>query len=351
MVKRTPRPLQIGIPAPQLAGSDPVRAARRAEEVGIDSMWWADRLAGWMPEGPHSLLDPFPAMAVAGQATSVLKLGTAVADPLRRHPAQLAQTALTVQELTTGRLILGVGCGEAAGTIPYGIPFTSPASRLEEALEVIRLLWRDGGPVDFEGVHYRLEGARCGLAASVDAPPIWIASHGPRMLTLTGSVADGWLPTACGPVTYATQLASIREAERVAGRPEGAVEAGAFVWLVAAKDRAHARKLMHTEGLRALGLLLPKGVLASSPLAAGPSRDLLADERVAGLARMVDPEELATVLPHGSPDDIAEDLQRYRDAGAEHLVLCDMGPLAGVDTQLGMRPLDLYGTLRDALAS
>jgi len=64
---------------------------------------------------------------------------------------------------------------------------------------------------------------------------------------------------------------------------------------------------------------------------------------------MVDPEELASVLPHGNPDDIAEDLQRYRDAGAEHLVLCDMGPLAGVDTQLGMRALDLYGTLRDAV--
>ena len=64
---------------------------------------------------------------------------------------------------------------------------------------------------------------------------------------------------------------------------------------------------------------------------------------------MVDPEELASVLPHGNPDDIAEDLQRYRDAGAEHLVLCDMGPLAGVDTQLGMRALDLYGMLRDAV--
>jgi hypothetical protein len=64
----------------------------------------------------------------------------------------------------------------------------------------------------------------------------------------------------------------------------------------------------------------------------------------------VDPDELAAALPHGSPDDIAEDLLRYREAGAEHLVLCDMGPLAGVDAQLDLRPLELYSMLRSSLA-
>lgn len=349
MVNSKQRPLRIGVPAPQLAGSDPGRAAQKAEQAGLDSMWWADRLAGWMPEGPHALFDPFPAMAVAGRATTRLLLGTAVADPLRRHPAQLAQTALTVQDLSSGRLILGVGCGEAAGTVPYGISFDRPVSRLAEALQVLRLLWADGGPTSFEGAHYTLAQARCGLAASVPAPPVWLAAHSPRMLALTGSVADGWLPTACGAVAYASQLAMVRAAERAAGRPQGTVEAGAFVWLVGAKDRARAREMMSTDGVRALGLLLPKGVLASSPLAHGPSQDLLADERVIELARCIDPDELAAVLPHGSASDIAEDVAQYRDAGAEHLVLCDMGPLAGLETGLGMRALDLYAQLRDSL--
>ena len=125
-------------------------------------------------------------------------------------------------------------------------------------------------PASFEGAHYALDRARCGLAATVPAPPVWLAAHSPRMLALTGSVADGWLPTACGTVAYASQLATVRAAELAAGRPERSVEAGAFVWLVGAKDRARARELMCTDGLRALGLLLPKGVLASSPLAHGP---------------------------------------------------------------------------------
>ena len=342
-------PLKVGVPAPQLAGSDPARAALAAEAAGLDSMWWADRLAGWMPQGPHALVDPLPAMAVAGHATSRLLVGTAVADVLRRHPAQLAQSALTVQDLSGGRLVLGLGCGEAAGTVRYGMSFERPVDRLVEALEVLHALWRDGGPASFTGRHYSLSEARCGLASAVTPPPIWLAGHGPRMLDITGRTADGWLPTASGPSTYANQLGTVRAAEAAAGRLPGSVEAGAFVWIVAARDRSQARQLLADERLRALGLLLPKGTLASSPLRQGPSLDLLGNEDMAGLARQIDPDELAKVLPHGGPEDLAEDLARYRSAGAEHLVVCDMAPLAGGEPGGSLRGLALYRWLRETL--
>ncbi|MDA8267070.1 MAG: LLM class flavin-dependent oxidoreductase [Actinomycetota bacterium] len=348
---RSTRPLKIGVPAPQLAGSDPARAALAAEAAGLDSMWWADRLAGWMPEGPHALVDPLPSMAVAGHATATLQLGTAVADVLRRHPAQLAQSALTVQDLSGGRLILGVGCGEAAGTVRYGMDFDRPVERLDEALHVVRALWRDGGPAHFAGRHYSLSGARCGLAAAVTPPPVWLASHGPRMLALTGELADGWLPTAGGPRLYAEQLGAIRLAEAAAGRPAGSVEAGAFVWIVASRTRADARRLLASDRLRALGLLLPKGALASSPLQHGPSHDLVGHEDTVALARQIDLDELAEVMPHGGPEDVAEELARYRAAGAEHMVVCDMAPLAGRDAGGDLRGLQLYRWLRDALVA
>jgi len=304
-----------------------------------------------MPQGPHALVDPLPAMAVAGHATTTLLVGTAVGDVLRRHPAQLAQSALTVQDLSGGRLVLGLGCGEAAGTVRYGMRFDRPVERLHEALQVVGALWRDGGPADFAGRHYSLSGARCGLAAAVALPPIWLAAHGPRMLALTGQLADGWLPTAAGPRAYADQLGVIRAAESAAGRTPGGVEAGAFVWVVAARDRAGARRLLASDQLRALGLLLPKGALASSPLRHGPSHDLVGDEDMAALARRIDPDELAEVLPHGGPDDLAEELARYRAAGAEHLVVCDMAPLAGRDAGGDLRGLQLYRWLRDALVA
>ena len=340
------------MPGSQLPARDPVRAVREAEERGFASMWWADRLMGWLPDGPHALLDPFPLMAAAAVATRDISLGTAVTDPLRRHPAQLAQTALTVQHLSGGRLLLGAGCGEAAGTLPYGISYDRPVGRLEDALEVMRRLWADGRPVTYDGPFFRLDRAVCGLAASVAAPPVWLAAHGPRMLALTGARADGWLPTAHGPDAYADGLAAIRAAEAAAGRPGRSVVAGAFVWMVVADSRERARRLLHDDRLRALGLLLPKGALRRTPLPEGPWATLVpTDPRMLDLVVGIDVDELADVLPIGSPDDVAAEVARYVAAGAEHIVLCDMAPVAGLDTGLGLRPLDVHAAVRDRVVS
>lgn len=302
---------------------------------------------GWMPDGPHALLDPFPVMAVSAASTERIQLGTAVTDPMRRHPAQLAQSALTLQQLSGGRLVLGVGCGEIAGTRPYGIPYDKPVSKLTEALEVMRKLWNDGESVTWSGKFYELDRALCGLAASVDAPPVWIAAHGPRTLRLTGAVADGWLPTAAGVVSYGEQLGRIREAEREAGR-EGAVEPAAFIWLVAAESKERAREMLDVIDLRALGLLLPQGALATTPLPDGPWADLLpTDPQMLDLAAKIDPDELAEAVPTGSPEEIADAVVGYVEAGCRHLVLCDMSPVAGVDNGLGMRPTEAHSAIRD----
>jgi phthiodiolone/phenolphthiodiolone dimycocerosates ketoreductase len=346
----SPANLRFGVPGSQMPARDPAAAARRAEEAGFDSMWWADRLMGWMPDGPHALLDPFPLMAVAGVATTRLLLGTAVADPSRRHPAQLAQTALSVQNLSNGRLLLGLGCGEVAGTRPYGIRYEKPVAHLEEAITVLHELWRDGRPANFEGRFYQLNDALCGLAAVTPSPPIWVAAHGPRTIGLTGKVADGWLPTAGGVPAYAVQLAQLREAERGAGRSEGAVEAGAFIWLVAAESKERARQLFRNRGLRALGLLLPQGTLAHTPLPDGPWAGLNpTDPHVFDLVDQIDPDELAEVIPHGSPEDVAKEVARYAAAGAQHLVLCDMSATSGEDNGLDLRPLDTHVAVREAV--
>ncbi len=353
MTKPTgPGRIRVGIPGSQLPARDVTRAARAAEDAGFDSMWWADRLMGWLPDGPHALLDPVPVMAATAIRTQQLQLGTAVADPLRRHPAQLAQTALSLQHLAGGRLILGVGAGEAAGTLPYGISYETPVSRLEEALQVLRLLMNTPEPVDFDGEHYRLDHALCGLSASVEAPPIWIAAHGPRTLRLTGTYGDGWLPTGHGADRWGEGWRRIREAAILAGRDPGGIEGGVFCWMVAAGDRTTARRLLAEPALRALGLLLPQGALTRTPLREGPWRALVPSRGgVDELAAEIDPDELAQVVPHGSPDDIAADLIGYVHAGATHLVLADMSPTVGMDNGLGLRPLETLTAVRDAVRS
>lgn len=129
--------------------------------------FWPDSI--WAPEftdlatvspSPHRHLDGMAVAAAAAVLTENVPLATSVVDTVRRHPSLLAQSALTIDNLAKGRFILGLGSGETENTVPYGFDFRRPVGRLEEALEVIRLLWESEGPVDFEGRFYRLRHAR-----------------------------------------------------------------------------------------------------------------------------------------------------------------------------------------------
>src|SRR5262249_13011881 len=150
--------------------------------------FWPDSI--WTPEftdlataspSPHRQLD---ALAVAGAAAALTRhvpIATSVVDTVRRHPAMLAQSALTLDHLSRGRFILGLGSGETENIVPYGFDFSQPVSRFEEALEVIQLLWRSDGPVDFTGRFFSLHHARLDTEPYQGRfPQIWIGASGPR---------------------------------------------------------------------------------------------------------------------------------------------------------------------------
>ena len=129
--------------------------------------FWPDSI--WTPEftdlatvspSPHRHLDALAVAAAAAALTKNVPIATSVVDTVRRHPSLLAQTALTIDHLSRGRFILGLGSGETENTVPYGFDFSKPASRFEESLKVIKLLWESDGPVDFEGQFYKLHHAR-----------------------------------------------------------------------------------------------------------------------------------------------------------------------------------------------
>ena len=121
---------------------------------------------------------------------------------------------LTLDHLTEGRAILGLGSGEQLNIRPYGLPWDKPVARLAEGIDVIRLLWQAGEPVDFEGRFFSLRRAVLGLSPFGAGPPVWTAAHGPRMLELTGRKADGWLPTKMTPGQYQASLKAIEVAAR-----------------------------------------------------------------------------------------------------------------------------------------
>ena len=154
-----------------------------------------------------------------------MPIATAVVDTVRRHPAMLAQTALTIDHLAKGRFILGLGSGETENTVPYGFDFAKPVGRFEEALKVIRLLWESDGPVDFEGQFYTcITRAWTPSRTRAGCPPIWIGASGPRMLDITGRYADGWWPAgAWTPEDYAESSPRYATSAERAGRDPMAI--------------------------------------------------------------------------------------------------------------------------------
>lgn len=328
-------------------GTNLVQNAQRSEAKGFDAIWWPDHYMGWFPQSlwtlditqlaafqpnPHVFFDSIAAIAAVAARTERVRLGTAVTDALRRHPVQLAQAFLTLDHLAPGRIVCGLGSGEAENLVPYGVAFDQPVAKLEEALAVIRLLWQDGGPVSFEGRFFRLQDAVLGLRPGPSGPPpIWLAAHGPRMLALAARYADGWLPTYMPVEDYRPRLAQLRDGVRAGGRDPARFTPGMYAAVVLADSHEAAHRLIQAPLLRALALIQPASAFEAAgavhPLGSQASgiRDFIPSrlgrtEALELLDRI--PAAVAeSATLHGTAEEVAEQLQHYHAAGLQHVVL------------------------------
>ena len=311
------------------------------------SIWLPDHMVSFWPESiwtpeftdlattspsPHRHLD---ALAVAGAVAVLTKnvpIATSVVDTVRRHPAMLAQTALTLDHLAKGRFILGLGSGETENTVPYGFDFAKSVSRFEEALKVIKLLWESDGPIDFEGQFYHLHHARMDTEPFEGRfPRIWVGCNGPRMLEITGRYADGWWPAgAWTPEEYASKLKTIRDSAERAGRDPMAIVPANIQTCLIAYDDAELAEILNAplikawvmqpsaEALRQFGFEHPlgeklAGVSGHQPggAAAGTDSRHAEEDQCRG-----DPEDHSVRYPERSRPQ-AQRLRRRRHAGGE----------------------------------
>lgn len=343
--------LELGVPGQIMPpASAAVKFAQRAEADGFDAVWWPDHLMGWHPDSlwtpdltplansqanPHTYFDPLVMMGAVGAQTTRLRVGVVVTDLIRRNPAVLAQTALTLDHLTSGRAIIGLGSGEQLNIKPYGLPWDKPVGRLSEGIDVMRLLWQSDGPVDFEGRFFGLRKAVLGLAPYGPQPPqIWTAAHGPRMLELTGRKADGWLPTKMTPGEYETSLKTIRDAARDAGRDPDAVTPALLGYVLIGPDEETVRSLTEQPLVRALCVLLPATVFRQlgfePPLAAAGEHgsgfhdfipSVVGRDEALRIAAAIPPAVVRYYAFCGTPDQVAGQVREYASAGLRHLVL------------------------------
>src|SRR5215216_1360 len=163
--------------------------ATRAEHLGYADLWLTDNLLGGRPH-----LEPVTLLAYAAACTERIRLGVSVIILNQRNPVALAKELASLDQLSGGRLTVGVGLGGGTATYPaFGIGEERPVARFTEGLRVMRALWSEER-VDLRGDFFRLEGVAMGpTPVQRPHPPVWIGGSAPAALRRAARLGDGWM--------------------------------------------------------------------------------------------------------------------------------------------------------------
>ncbi len=309
--------------------------ARLAEDLGYDDVWIPD-------QSFHH--DPFLLLARCAEATSSIRLGVAVTNPLGRHPVQIARAAATLAELSGGRFVLGLGAGNRTRVLPaLGLPADRAALRIAEAIDVCRALLR-GEVVSFRGETVGVHGVRL----ETDPPPpvpIFVGARGRHVLRVAGAKADGVFAEAMfTPAGMDHALGELEVGARQTGRALAGVELVAWQAIrlsttLAARDEGRygrwAALLIRSTQIDVLE------TLGISPDVIAPVRAAFdsGGEEAAG-ARVPD-EVVRRLVLAGDPDEVVEQVQRVRVRGFDGVSIVGFGNTEVVQDTLRRFALDV----------
>ena len=207
-----------------------IRMAQTAEQVGFDSVWLGDHLLYDLSVGPRGPWEVWTSLAALAASTERVLLGPLVASAGFHEPTMLAKQAATVDGISGGRLVLGLGAGwNEREYRAFGFPYDRRVSRFAEAFTIIRTLLAEG-EIDFAGEFYRAE--RCVLhprPARPGGPPLMIGSVRPRMLSIALPYVDAWnvwwSDYGNSPSGFAELKSRVDDQVKQYGRPSGSVSA------------------------------------------------------------------------------------------------------------------------------
>jgi alkanesulfonate monooxygenase SsuD/methylene tetrahydromethanopterin reductase-like flavin-dependent oxidoreductase (luciferase family) len=325
-------PVKIGSAIDPMPVDKTAETAKFLEGCGFNSVWLSDETIVF--NSPPEMVVPelFPTLAMVAASTNRVKVGTTVIDASIRHPAKAAQSIATVDSIARGRLLVGIGGGEAGNREPFGIPMDHPFGRMEEAVKVMKLLFAASyrSPVSFSGRFYTLKDAYLKIRPVQEGgPPIIISAFGPKALRLAGDVGDGWLSFAHTPESYRQTLRGpVAQAARSAGRDLKGFETTIVIPICISKDQSKVAKVM--SGIAKdwlvwspdnMKLIAPE---IEQPLLRQPyakRNDTAAIGALAKLAARI-PDDIALKMTvSGSADECVEQLSRFVRAGVSHVVL------------------------------
>ncbi len=319
------------LPIPAMPVGSLIRVAKRIEDAGFDSVWVPDHLlmipTGIVPEA-------FSLLTSIAMVTERVQLGTCVSDPHRRHPAVFAQETATMDQISNGRLILGLGPGEAMNLDQFGIPWSKPVSRMEEFTKIVRMLWKEDR-VSYSGKFWKFQDALLQIKPVNGIIPIYFGANGPRTRELAGKMADGWLPTPRPPKLYRKHFMEIEQAAKNSGRDLNNFECGIYVYTAVANKYDEAFEQLRK--IKPIVAFFPKVIEESGYDVEIPEHlgKNLYSEITLGEDGMRKYEEFGKYVPDeavedfsivGKPEDCLQKVEEFVKAGVEHFVLINMGP-------------------------
>nr|WP_297422277.1 glucose-6-phosphate dehydrogenase (coenzyme-F420) [uncultured Actinotalea sp.] len=310
--------LQFGYKASaeQFAPRELLDYSIRAEQVGFDSVFISDHLQPWRHTGGHAPA-ALPWLGALLERTERVKVGTSVLTPtFRYHPGVVAHAFATLGCLAPGRVILGIGSGEAMNEAPLGIPWPDGKerfARFKESIQLIQELWA-GERVTFEGTHYRTEQATI-YDRPEDRVPIYIAASGPAATRLAGRLGDGFICTSGKGRALYTETLLPALAEGAAKESRTLDDMDLMIEVKVSFDTDKERALQDTRFWGALALSSEEKTGVEDPMEMERLADALPVERTASRWIVSD-----------DPDEHVEKIWEYVDMGFKHLVFHAPGP-------------------------
>ena len=231
------------------------RLLQTAEDCGYQSVFRSDHFTNPAGEDDQDSLELWMSLAYAASHTKSLEFGSLVAPVTFRHPSMQARYAAAIDDLSGGRLVLGMGAGwQAREHQRFGLPFYDFATRyqmLEEALQVTKLLLRNETPSSFHGQHFQLEDAiLLPRPARPGGPPILIGGNGPRRtLPLVAKYADEWNADALDLDTYRARRATLDDYLAAEGRPADDIKYSLMTRVIYRPTQAQLDAFLHESGL------------------------------------------------------------------------------------------------------
>jgi coenzyme F420-dependent glucose-6-phosphate dehydrogenase len=297
--------------AEQFGPRDLFDFAIAAEEAGFDSVFVSDHFQPWRHTGGHAPF-AFVWMGALGARTSRIAIGTSVLTPtFRYHPSVVAHAFGTLGALFPGRIILGVGTGEALNETPStGMEWPEPKerlARLKEAIDLIKRLWSEDR-VTFDGTYYKVRNATI-YDRPEEPVPIYIAGAGPVITKYAGRIADGFICTSGKPFELyrETLLPNLAAGLTAAARASNAIDR--MIEMKVSFDTDRDQALQDTRAWAALALTAEEKVTVEDPVDMEKLAEALPIERAA-----------SRWIVSTDPEEQVERIRPYVEMGFRHLV-------------------------------